>query len=266
MIDLEQARAFVQAQGNEIEQLRLVALVDGVYPAAVPESLAALQNSDGGFPFGLTTGRPSALSPTAYVLSWLRDLRLATSDAAQRALQFIERQQTPRGIWRESADLQAFNPPPWMDSESVAADVYTTALCASTLALLSDNDLPVDQAVAWLQTQQGRDGLLSGFRAHSSWLALPAFVTIYGQETRATRRLVAGLGSILDEGWPASMLAWLLQSALDANYTRRTELVNRAWQLLGASQQPDGSFSLDEGDDPVHTTLQAIDVAQRLGR
>lgn len=264
MIDRERARIFVEAHGNDIDRIRLAALLDRAYPATMPAALAALQNSDDGFAFGLQLGRPSALSSTALVLGWLRDLRLHNSDEARRAIAFVEQRQTPRGIWRESAELQQFNPPPWMDPDSTAADVYITALCAGTLAVVSENDLPVDQSVAWLQTQQGRDGLLQGFKAHSSWLALPAFEAIYGQETRATRRLVAGLGSILDDSWAGSMLASLLQSALDASYTRSTQLVNRAWLLLEQAQQPDGSFTVDEGDDPAQTTLQAINVAVRI--
>lgn len=264
MIDTERARTFVQTHGDELAHLRLSALLNRKRPQTVPPSLAALQNSDGGFAFALTGGRPSALGSTASALAWLRDLQLTSSDEAQRALHFIEQRQSTRGIWRESADLQQFSPPPWMDPDSTAADIYTTALCASTLAVLGGDELAVDQAVAWLQTQQARDGLLDGFKAHSSWLALPAFTEIYGQETRTTRRLVAGLGAILDDGWPGSMLAWLLQCALDAGYTRRTELVDRAWRQLEQAQQADGSFTVDEGDDPVHTTLQALDVARRI--
>ena len=264
MIDTQRARAFVQTHGDEIQQLRLAALLDNTRPDAVPAALTALQNDDGGFSLLLQPDRPSALSSTAYALAWLRDLQLINSDEGQRALRFIEQRQTARGIWRESPDLQRFNPPLWMDPDSTAADVYTTAICANALAVLGGDELAVDQAVAWLQTQQARDGLLVGFRAHSSWLALPAFAEIYGQETRTTRRLVAGLGSILDDSWPGSMLAWLLQCAVDAGYTRRTELVDRAWQQLERAQQDDGSFTVDEGDDPVETTLHAMDVAQRI--
>jgi len=266
MIDNERARAFVQTHGDDVQKLRLAALLDNKRPDAVPASLVALQNEDGGFALLLQPKRPSALSSTAYALAALHDLRLVNNDEGQRALRFIEQRQTARGIWRESADLQRFNPPPWMDPDSTAADVYTTAICANALAVFNGDELAVDQAVAWLQTQQARDGLLVGFRAHSSWLALPAFTEIYGQETRTTRRLVAGLGSILDDGWPGSMLAWLLQCALDAGYTRRTELVDRAWQQLDRTQHPDGSFSVDEGDNPIHATLQALDVARRISR
>lgn len=262
-LDLDQARAFVEAHGSTLERARLHGLL-GDAPAELPAELRALQNDDGGFAIGQITGQPSALSPTAYVLSWLRDLQLSESPEAQRGLAYIQSRQTKRGIWRESPNVQAYSPPPWMDPESPAADVYTTALCASTLVVLGGDELAADLAVTWLQTQQSRDGLLSGFKAHSSWLALPAFATVLGQETRATRRLVAGLGELLAPDWSAGMLAWMLQSLLDAGYSRRTRVVERAWSQLVAAQQPDGSFLVDEDDDPLQAVLQAIDVALRI--
>lgn len=265
MIDLERARGYITAHGDDLARLRLAALLDQQFPAAVPPALAALQNADGGFAVLKQAGNPSALSPTAEALSWLRELHLATSPAAQQALAFIETRQHQRGIWREDAALQAYDLPLWMDPESPAADTYTTAVCASTLAQYDGNDLAVEQAVVWLQTQQGRDGLLAGFRALSSWLALPAFVATYGPDTRTTRRLVAGLGSVLDSTWPGSMLAGLLRAGLDAGYTRQTQVINRAWLQLQQAQHADGGFSVDEDDDPVQATLNALDVAQRLG-
>jgi prenyltransferase beta subunit len=264
-IDLKRARSFVETHGNAIDRARIAALFDNQEFDRVPSELQELQNEDGGFPVGMVAGRLSGLSPTCMALTWLRDLDLLNSDEAQRAIQFVVDRQTPRGIWRESPALQQYTPPPWMDPESPAADVYTTALCASTIITTSDDELPADLAVEWLQTQQARDGLLIGFRAHSSWLAVPAFAAIYGPETRSTRRLIAGLGAIFAPDWSAGMTAWMLQSLLDARYTRRTELVDRAWQQLRVVQQPDGSFGADEGDEPVQSTLQAIDVAQRMG-
>ncbi|WP_026369372.1 prenyltransferase/squalene oxidase repeat-containing protein [Kallotenue papyrolyticum] len=265
-IDLERARRWIEEHGTPLDRQRLMALLGQDVPREVPDALRQLQNPDGGFPLGLIAGRPSALAASVQVLGWLRDLRLADSDVARRALAFIAERQTARGIWRESKALLPFALPPWSDPEAPAADVYTTALCAGTLATLAGDayELHLDRAVSWLQSQQGRDGLLIGFRAHSSWLALPAFALILGHETRATRRLVGGLGNLLADSWTGAMLAWMLQALLDAGYTRRTELVNRAWQLLQAAQQPDGSFTGDEGDDPAQTILQALDVAQRI--
>ncbi|HEY0734173.1 MAG TPA: prenyltransferase/squalene oxidase repeat-containing protein [Herpetosiphonaceae bacterium] len=267
-IDIARARAFVEANGTPLEQARLLGMLepDRLRAEAVPaiDEFLALQQPDGSFPFDLVAGRPSAFSTTAYALYWLHELRQGDSAAMRRAIEYLSDQQTRGGIWRESPALQAFNPPPWSDPESTPADIYTTALCAGALAVFSDDELPVDRAVNWLQTQQARDGLLTGFRTHSSWLAVPAFEKIYGQETRATRRLIAGLGETLSKDWPGSMLAWMLQALLDAGYTTRTALVERAWDLLQASQQPDGSFTIDEEDSAVQTTLSAIDVALRL--
>jgi squalene cyclase len=267
-IDIARAQAFVQANGTSLEQARLLGILEPdrlreEAPPALDEFLA-LQQPDGSFPFDLVAGRPSAFSTTAYALYWLHELRQGDSPAIQRAIEYLSEQQTRSGIWRESPALQRFNPPPWSDPDSTPADIYTTALCAGALAVFSDDELPVDRAVNWLQTQQARDGLLTGFRTHSSWLAVPAFEKIYGQETRATRRLIAGLGEALSKQWPGSMLAWMLQALLDAGYTTRTALVERAWELLQTNQQPDGSFSIDEEDSAVQTTLSAIDVVLRL--
>jgi prenyltransferase beta subunit len=268
-IDIARARAYIEAHGTPLEQARLIGLLDpqrldGVAQPAVAD-LLALQNPDGGFPFGWVGGRPSALSTTAYSLYWLRDLHLSGGSEAQRGMDFLAERQAPRGIWREQSELQPFNPPLWSDPESTAADIYTTALCAGAMAVFADDDLAVDAAVNWLQTQQARDGLLAGFKAHSSWLAVPAFERIFGQETRATRRLIAGLGEILSNTWSAAMVAWLLQSLLDAGYTTRTALVERAWEILQTKQQPDGSFTVDDDDDSVtQTTLCAIQVARRF--
>lgn len=265
-IDLERARTFVETHGSALEEARLHSLLDGVTPDEMPEALSSAQNDDGGFAFDLVATRPSSLVTTAHVLSWLRDLRLNESPKAQQAIDFIVSRQTPRGIWREHRELQQYNPPLWMDPESSAADVYTTALCASTILTVSDDDLPPDLAVNWLQTQQSRDGLLIGFKAHSSWLAVPTFAGILGQETRATRRLIAGLGELLADDWPGSMVAWLLQSLLSAGYTQRTEVVSRAWVMLSNAQQADGSFTTEDDDSPVQATLRAIDVVQRIGK
>lgn len=267
-IDIARARAFVEANGTPLEQARLLGLLEPqrlreASPPAVDEFLA-LQQPDGSFPFDLVAGRPSAFSTTAYALYWLHELQQGDSPALRRAIEYLSDRQTRGGLWRESPALQAFNPPPWSDPESTPADIYTTALCAGALAIFSDDELPVDRAVNWLQTQQARDGLLTGFRMHSSWLSVPAFEKIYGQETRSTRRLIAGLGESLTKDWPGSMLAWMLQALLDAGYTTRTALLERAWDLLQNNQQSDGSFTIDEEDSAVQTTLSAIDVALRL--
>lgn len=266
-MDLRRARTFVEDHGTPIERARLVALLDRRWPEVVPPELAALQNPDGGFAYELRPGEPSTLHHTALVLSWLQDLHQGESATADGAYAFLLSRQTKRGIWRESRDLQRFELPPWMDPDSAAADVYTTALCATTLLTHEDAALAVDRGVAWLQTQQGRDGLLAGFKVHASSLAVPAFSDILGQDGRATRRLIAALGEALTPEWTPSMVAAMLQRLLDAGFSQRTEVVARGWELLQTMQAPDGSFaSEDESEGPVAITLTVLDVARRLRR
>ena len=266
-LDLQQARTFVETHGTPIERARLVALLNRRRPDAVPPELATLQNPDGGFPYELQANQPSTLHHTALVVRWLQNRRQTRSATAGGAYAFILSRQTQRGIWRESPELQRFQLPLWMDPESAVADIYTTALCAATLLAYSDAALAVDRAVAWLQTQQGRDGLLAGFKLHASWLAVPAFAEMLGQDARPTRRLIAGLGDALNPEWMPSMLAGMLDRLLDAGYSQRTEVVARAWELLQTMQEQDGSFVSEDGPDgAAATTLLVLDVMRRLGR
>lgn len=265
-MDLERARSYVMEYGSSLERARLHSLLDGAAGDVVPPEIAALQNPDGGFPFELQTGNPSSLYHTAHMLDSLHDLRQHDSAIAAGAYAFVLSRQKRRGIWRESDELRRFELPLWMDPESAAGDVYTTALCGATVVTSGEADLAIDRAIVWLQTQQGRDGLLHGFKLHASSLAVSLFAHGLGQEARPTRRLVAGLGAALGPEWTPPMLANLLRRMLDAGYGLRTQLVTRAWEMLQGLQADDGSFPTgDEPESRVATTLLVLDVGRRIG-
>jgi hypothetical protein len=266
-LNLHQAQAYVEARGDTIDRIRLQALLRRDYETVLPPSLATLQNPDGGFPYRLRQGLPSTLHHTAQVLDWLDDLGHGQSETARGAYAFLRGKQTLGGIWREDMVVRYDDAPLWMDPESAAADIYTTALCGATL-LRDDNALLlIDRSVVWLQTQQGKDGLLHGFRLHASWLAVPVFAEILGEEARATRRLVSGLGRALTPEWTASMVAEMLRRLLDAGFSQRTEVVARGWELLQNAQREDGSFEAEETPEgDVAATLSVLQVARRLGR
>lgn len=264
-MDIRIAQTFIEQNGSPIERIRLAALISRQPLHAIPTELAVLQNEDHGFPYELRPGAPSALYQTATLLQWLYQLGLDDMPASRNAAAFLTSHQTSRGIWRESRELQSLLPPPWMDPDSTDADIYTTAYCAATLALYDPTSLFLDRAANWLQSQQGRDGLLHGWKFHASWLTVPVFAAIFGQEARATRRLIGGLGRAINGEWPPSMLASLLMWLLEGGYTMRTDIVAHAWVLLRDAQAPDGSFATEEGmDDTVEATQTALAVALRL--
>jgi hypothetical protein len=264
-IDIQKGREFVQTHGTPIERARLAALLDGLRPAAIPPELHALQNPDGGFPYMLIAGQPSTLNHTAKVLEWLADLGLDNDPVAGGAIAFLRARQTLGGIWREDRMLQHEDLPLWMDPDSTAADVYTTALCGAALFKDETAIIQIDRAVTWLQTQQGRDGLLPGFKLQASAMALPVFENLLGDASRHTRRLVAGLGRALTPDLDGGLLAELLFRLRQAGYGFHTEVVVRAWDLLQASQAPDGSFTSEEPEEaPIAATIRALDTAHSI--
>jgi hypothetical protein len=263
-LNLAQARRYVVAHGTPIEQARLAALEgNAVEP---PASLLAAQQPSGGFAYEWMADAPPSLNHTALALGWLRDMGHGDGDMSAKGVAFLIAAQGKRGIWRESAELLRYDLPLWMDPDATAADVYTTALCSSALVPYPEASLVVDRAVAWLQTQQGRDGLLQGFKLHASALAVPAFTEILGGDARATRRLVSGLGDALDKQWAAATVVLLLRRMLDAGYGLRTGVVARAWSMLPTLQLADGSFADEEEDTGSSAvTLDVLYLAHQLG-
>ncbi len=262
-MNLAAACAFVEREGTPLERARLHALLSRRAAPAVPEELAAATHADGGWALDWEPDRPSSLHATVHALDALADLGLLETPAAQAGLDFMSMHQSRRGIWREAGELATWELPLWMDSTNPAADVYTTALCAGALAQYGGNELVVDRGVNWLQTQQGRAGLLPGWKLHSSWLALPAFVQVLDVQTRSTRRLVGGLGEALGADWTGDMLTGCLSACLSAGYTLHTTLVARAWDLLRAQQGSDGGWSVAEDERPA-VALQAVAVALQI--
>ena len=263
-VNLERARSFVAAHGTPVERARLARLL-GNSPEP-PTVLLGLQHADGGFPYDWEAGAPVSLQHTATTLQWLRDLELTNEPAATRAATLLLKAQKGRGLWRESDELRRYDLPLWMEPDDSAADVYTTALCANALVPYPQASLVLDRAQAWLQTQQARDGLLQGFKLHASVLAIPVFPETVSTESRATRRLVAGLGGSLGPDWPASTMVLLLRHMLDAGYGLRTEVVARAWTMLQPAQMEDGSFANeDENIGSAAVTLDVLFIAHQLG-
>lgn len=258
--DLAAASAYVVAHGDALQRARTLALTEN-QPVAPPPDWLALQQADGGWPLGGSAGRPSSLHATAHALLALLDLRHETLAAAEQARAFIKQRQTKRGVWRESPDLMPFDPPLWQVYDNNAADVYTTALCSSILVPWDVDLLAVDRGVGWLQSQQGMDGLLAGFRLPASWLALPALAQVLNADARAVRRVVAALGDGLSRDWSGAMLAECLRSFAAAGYSpHTTKVVSRALEQLHRDQQPDGSFSAEDEADVAEATVQAIAV------
>lgn len=267
-MNLQQAIEYVQNSNDALVQAQLAALLEGApAPDAVIEAVRQRQNVDGSWPYASESGNPPSLHETCRWLHTLEALDAVGTDSAERARSWLRDQQHPRGWWRESDDLARLDPPLWMHPESDDGTIYTTALCANTLALLgeAEDTLAIDQAVTWLQPQIANNGLLPGFRVHATALALPAFVAIAHAETRSVKRMLRGLGDVLSDAWDTSMLALALIAVAQAGLDRHIKLVERLLNLLTQRQQPDGAWRNDDDQPDAVLTLQILRAARRVG-
>lgn len=267
-MQLSKAIHFIETHGTPIEQAQLAAMLEAApAPDDVLADLIAPQHADGSYPYNGVKSNPASLQATATFIQTLIDLDEGEHDATTQAMNWLLTQQSPRGWWRESAALTMFEPPLWMDAESDAALVYTTALVAMTLAQLEDPMamVGVDTATTWLQGQIPITGLLPGFRIQSTSLAIPAFVAIGHRETRTVKRMVGGLGDLLSNQWDAPSLAILLTGLSVARFPRLTKIVERALTVLSKQQQPDGSWCNEDDQPNASLTLSIVRAARRFG-
>src|SRR5438876_412828 len=103
--------AYIQENGDELERARLAGLLGrSRAEPKVARSLLARQNEDGGFPYGLIQGRPSAITATATAMQWMHHLRLLPS-YVERATGYLLTVQRPDGAWEESPAALRFDPP-----------------------------------------------------------------------------------------------------------------------------------------------------------
>src|SRR5437870_2105641 len=104
--------AYIQENGDELERARLAGLLGrSRAEPKVARSLLARQNEDGGFPYGLIQGRPSAITATATAMQWMHHLRLLPSSYVERATGYLLTVQRPDGAWEESPAVLRFDPP-----------------------------------------------------------------------------------------------------------------------------------------------------------
>src|SRR5437870_9101599 len=129
--------AYIQENGDELERARLAGLLGrSRAEPKVARSLLARQNEDGGFPYGLIQGRPSAITATATAMQWMHHLRLLPSSYVERATGYLLTVQRPDGAWEESPAVLRFDPPALVRPGVPLARTYCTALAASWMARL----------------------------------------------------------------------------------------------------------------------------------
>ena len=258
-LDWRLTLAFIDTAGGEMERARLRGLLGRTRPdAKAILTLEARQNIDGGFPHGLTQGRPSTIRATATALAWLDDLGLRGGPLVDRALTFLLAVQRPDGSWDEPPGVLRYGPPAPLIPGDPRVRALSTALGGYWLARIRYGGDAISRAVAYLRTRQAPDGRFLGF-LRTTWLATALFRLVEGEDSATAGRGLEALAAVDTDRWHPGALTGMLACLAEVGVPENLPLITRSLARLRNLARLDGSWLSEDGDvAPVELTLRAL--------
>lgn len=263
---LSGAVAFVRDNGDEVELARLAGLLGRERPdPRVQRALSTRQNEDGGFPYQMISGRPSAVTATTTALQWLEDLRLLRTAGTERAVGYLLTVQRPDGAWDESPALLKYDPPPLARPGHASGRLFVTALAALWLArLLGPQHESPRRAAAYLRGS--RDSEWPDEPVQVSVAVTAACAAVDGRSSRVTASGLAALGRLAPESWSVDRFVDLLLALHGAGFGSDEALVSAGLRSVMRAQRDDGGWTSEYGADrEVDLTLRALGALLGFG-
>jgi len=261
------AVAFVRDNGDELELARLAGLLgrERPDPRAI-RALATRQNEDGGFPYLMIPGRPSAVTATSTALQWMQDLRLLRASQTERALAFLLAVQRPDGAWDESPALMKYDPPPLARPGHAAGRLFVTGVASLWLArLLGGRHDSVRRATAFLRVSRNE------VWPHDEPVQVSVAVTaacaaVEGFTSPVAAAGVEALGRVSPESWSADRLVDLTLALHGAGFGSGGPLVSAGLRRVVEMQRDDGGWTSEYGiDREVDLALRALSALLGFG-
>jgi hypothetical protein len=264
MVRVGKAIGFVQTRGDDIEQTRLISILQGKPPSeSIMQKLAEMQNPDGGFAYWLDDKNVSTISDTVWVLSWFDDLEIHDGNIADAAIRFLFSHQKEDGGWDEVINIANLNPPPFLVPGKIETRVWLTAYCAHVLMLFgyAKSSQCRGCPVEFLLKHREPSGRLLGYQ-RATWDALPIFAhypKAYSEHFTQAMEVVCN--EFEQQKWASSYLTWLIRCFRDADLQVSHPLVDSSIKALIKKQRPDGSWDSEDGEEyAVSATIDAIRV------
>lgn len=264
---LRSAIAFIQDNGDELERARLAGLLGRSRPdPKAARALLGRQGEDGGFPYGMFTGRPSAVTATATALQWMTDLRLLPSPHVERAAGYLLTVQRPDGSWDEAPAVIKFDPPAHLRPGHPAGRAYCTGVAAFWMTrLLGSRHDAVQRAAAYLRAQRA-DDWPEDDPADTTSLVTATFAMVEGPTAEITRAGFEALGESQADVWTDDRLAAALNALYTAGFNANEPLVAWGLERLASVQRPNGGWSSMRGaDHDVDVSLGALGALLAFG-
>ncbi len=264
-MDVTESISFVEANGTDLETARLRCILYGTAPG--PEALEpflALQHPDGGFPFRMEQGNPTALNPTQVALLWMDELGMLDSSAAHSAFEYLLRSQREDGGWDEEAAIAAYDPPPWAAPGELNARIYLTAQSAFWLAAGGYGNHPgFPHALEFLIKYQDESGRFQGF-PHNTWIATSVFWMAGAPYNETARMGMEALAAKPLADWVDSQIAWALDCLGRTGLPKEDPFVEAGLAELMRRRGAEGKWISEDGEArTVGAVIEALKVLNR---
>ena len=261
-MNITESISFVEANGTDLENARLRCLLYGTQPEpGVLQPFLDLQNADGGFPFRMEQGNPTALNHTQVALLWMDELGLLDAPASQNAFEYVLRTQREDGGWNEEIAIAQYDPPPWAIPGEPWARVYLTAQSAFWLAVGGYRTSPGFQsALDFLLKHQEESGKFQGF-LHNTWIATSVFWMAGALYAEPAGKGLAALAARPLAKWVDSQIAWALDCLGRAGLPQDEPFVKAGLAELLRRRSAEGKWVSEDGEArTVGAVLEALKV------
>jgi squalene cyclase len=266
-MDVAKSISFIEENGTDLEKARLRYILYGAKPEPdVIQPFIKLQNANGGFPFGLVQGNPSALNNTLVALLRMDELGMLDSSTANRAFQYVLVAQKDDGGWDEEASIARYGSPPWASPGEPWARLYLSAQSAFWLAVGGyRGHSGFQRALDFLLKHQEESGRVQGF-LHNTWIATSVFVMAGSRYTEVVKKgLEAMMTAPLSE-WVDSQISWALECLGKAGLPKDVPFVEKGLAELVWRRRVDGSWASEDGEArSVGAVIGVLKVLKHYG-
>lgn len=258
---VERAAAYLAQHGNALQ--RDIAAAWQAHQPLAPEQADVLltgQLPEGGWPAFWSAGHCS-VDATCYRISQALAAGLALTDCAalERGASWLAQRQRHDGLWQEDDALERLAPA-WARPHSEQATLYLTANAGWVMArcgLFASANV----AARALAVRLPAEGALPSI-AHTQWLAAGLWLLL-GHDEQADRAITVTQEHL--PSYSASQLVWLLNCLLDSGLGHDHPFIIEASVRLREEQQPDGSWTSDDGPSfTAQVTLDGLRAASLL--
>lgn len=261
-MDIQKSISFIEEKGSSLEKARFNCILHGTRPKKVDtQSFIDLQNTDGGFPFGMEKGNLSTINETTVALWWMEELELLGSQTAKRAFSFLMATQKTDGSWEEDLRIGQYDLPAWLQLDDLRTRLYLSAYATYWLAVGGYTHLPVvRKAIHFLIRNQDNTGKFFGY-LHTTWIAAGVLLMAGNRYTKVAELGIQALsGKILAE-WDDSQIAWALDCLSKGGLPKDHPFIEGCLKELFRRQKSDGSWASEDGEAfAISATIQALKV------